>query len=46
MPKDVYKRQVLEHDAAAADVGMADLAVAHLARGQAHVKAGGRERCV
>ena len=39
-------RQVLEHDAAAADVGMADLAVAHLARGQAHVKTGGLERRV
>ena len=30
-------RQVLEDHAAAADVGVADLAVAHLTSGQAHV---------
>ena len=35
--------QDLEHDAARAHVGVADLGVAHLALGQAHVKAGGLE---
>ena len=39
-------RQILEHDAAAADVGVTDLAVAHLPVGQTHVKAGGLERRV
>ena len=36
-------RQVLEDHAAAADVGVADLAVAHLTGGQAHVQTGGGE---
>ena len=33
--------QILKHHAAAADVGVAHLAVAHLALGQAHIQAGG-----
>ena len=36
-----YPGQILEHDASRADVGVADLAVAHLAFRQAHVEAGG-----
>ena len=35
--------QVLEHHPAGADVGVAHLAVAHLAVGQAHVQAGSRQ---
>ena len=35
--------QVLKHHPARADVGVANLTVAHLARGQAHVQPGGGE---
>ena len=35
--------QVLEHHPAAADVGVAHLAVAHLPGGQTHIQSGGRE---
>ena len=38
--------QNLEHDAAGADVGVADLGVAHLAFGQTHVQTGGLQQGV
>ena len=37
----VYARQILKHDAACADIRVADLAVAHLPLGQTDVKPGG-----
>jgi hypothetical protein len=41
----VQADQFLVHDAAGADVFVADLAVAHLAVGQADIKPAGRDQC-
>ena len=42
MAREMRGRSWIDH-AAAADVGVADLAVAHLTGGQAHVQTGGGE---